>query len=101
MSALSGVTSLLMNLETMTAAPRADGDSKDCVPWEIEKVVCYFIHTDKRREISQSKFLNVFKRLGITGAEMEKVIPDKTKSGTFVPTMAFARMLFFKIHRQW
>ncbi len=27
---------------------------------------------------------------------MEKAIPDKTKSGTFVPTMAFARMLFLK-----
>ncbi len=58
-----------------------------------EKIVCYFMHTDKRREISRSNFLNVFKRLGITGEEMEKAIPDKTKSGTFVPTMAFARML--------
>ncbi len=45
--AVSGVTPLLVNLESMTAEPRADEGSKKRVPWEVEKAVCYFLHTDK------------------------------------------------------
>ncbi len=36
-----------MNLESMTAKPRADGGSKNCVLCNVEKAVHYFVRTHK------------------------------------------------------
>ncbi len=36
--ATSGVTPLLVNLESVATKPRAVGGSKDCVSWKTEKV---------------------------------------------------------------
>ncbi len=33
------LAALLVNLQSMTAKPRAGGDSENCVAWQIEKVV--------------------------------------------------------------
>ncbi len=38
-------TSLLVNLESMTAKPGAGGSSKNRVAWKVEKAVHYFVQT--------------------------------------------------------
>ncbi len=47
MLVVTGFTPLLVNLESMTAKPQADGGNKNCVAWKVEKAVHYFAHTDK------------------------------------------------------
>ncbi len=36
-----------MIFESMTSKPRAGGGSKDCIPWKIDKAVCYFVQIDE------------------------------------------------------
>ncbi len=44
----TGFTPLLVNLETMTSKPKADGGSKNYVTWKVEKAVHYFfLHIDE------------------------------------------------------
>ncbi len=43
----TGFAPLLVNLESMIAKPKACGGSKNCVAWEVEKAMHYFMHTDK------------------------------------------------------
>ncbi len=47
MLAATGFTPQLVNLESMTSKPNAGRGSKNCVAWKVEKVVHYFVHTDK------------------------------------------------------
>ncbi len=47
MLAVTGFSPLLVNLETMTAKPTADEDNKNAGAWKAEKVLNYFVHTDK------------------------------------------------------
>ncbi len=47
MLVVTGFTVLLADLENMTAKPKADGGSKNCVAWITEKAKHYFAHTDK------------------------------------------------------
>ncbi len=44
MLAATGLTPLLVNLESMTATPNVGGGSKDCVTCEVEETVHYFVH---------------------------------------------------------
>ncbi len=44
MLAATGFVPLLVNLKSMTAKPKADGGSKNCVAWKVEKAVHYFVH---------------------------------------------------------
>ncbi len=37
MLAATGLTPLLVNLESVTSKPNAGGDSKDCVTWKVEE----------------------------------------------------------------
>ncbi len=39
MLAMTGLTPLLVNLESMTSKPNASWDSKDCVAWKVGKAV--------------------------------------------------------------
>ncbi len=41
------LTPLLVELESMTAKPRAGGDSKNYGAWKIEKAMHCFVHTDE------------------------------------------------------
>ncbi len=43
----TGLTPLLVNLESMTSKPNAGGGSKDCVAWKFEKAVHDFVLADK------------------------------------------------------
>ncbi len=43
----TGFTLLLVNLESTTSKPNADGDSKNCVEWKVEKAAHYVVHTNK------------------------------------------------------
>ncbi len=45
--AATGFTPLLVNLQSMTAKPKAGGGSKNSVTWKVEKVVHYFVPADK------------------------------------------------------
>ncbi len=47
MLAATGLTLLLVNLESMTSKPNAGGGSKDCVAWKVEEAVHNFVHADK------------------------------------------------------
>ncbi len=47
MLAATGLTPLLVNLESMTSKLNADGGSKNCVAWKVEKAVHYFVHAGK------------------------------------------------------
>ncbi len=47
MLASTGLTPLLMNLESMTSKPNAGGGSKDYVTWKVEEAVHNFVHADK------------------------------------------------------
>ncbi len=91
-----GVTPLLVNFKSMIAKPKADGGSKDGISWRLKKVLESCLIRDVVKPIRELRHKTECFQApgGITGEEMEKVIPDKAKSGTFVPTMAFARMLF-------
>ncbi len=44
MLATTGLTPLLVNLQSMTSKPNAGGGS---VAWKVEKAVHYFVHADK------------------------------------------------------
>ncbi len=43
----TGLTLLLVNLESMASKPNADGGKKDCVTWKVEGAVHNFVHADK------------------------------------------------------
>ncbi len=44
----TGFTPLMVKYDgSMTSKPNADGGSKDCVAWNVEKTVHYFVHVDK------------------------------------------------------
>ncbi len=45
--AVTGLTPLLVNLESMTSKLNASGGSKDRVTWKFEEVVHTFVHADK------------------------------------------------------
>ncbi len=47
MLAATGFTPLLANLESLTSKPNAEGGSKNCIAWKIEKAVHYFVNADK------------------------------------------------------
>ncbi len=47
MLAATGFAPLLVNLENITAKPKAGGGNKNCVAWKVEKTVHYFVHTYK------------------------------------------------------
>ncbi len=47
MLAARGFTPLLVNLESFTSKPNADGGSKNCVVRKVEKAVPYFVLADK------------------------------------------------------
>ncbi len=47
MLAATAFTMQLVNLESMTSKPNADGGSKDCVSWKVEEAVHNFVHADK------------------------------------------------------
>ncbi len=47
MLTVTGLTPLLVNLESTTSKPNAVWGSKNCVAWKVEKVVHYFVHADK------------------------------------------------------
>ncbi len=47
MLAVTGLTPLLVNLESMTSKLSASGRSKDCVTWKVEEAVHNFVHADK------------------------------------------------------
>ncbi len=42
----TGLTPLLVNLESMTPKTSAGGGSKDCVAWKFEKAMHDFVHAD-------------------------------------------------------
>ncbi len=42
MLAVTGFVPLLVNLKSMTSKPKADGGSKNCVPWKVEKASALF-----------------------------------------------------------
>ncbi len=42
-----GFTPLLVKVEGVTLKPSADGGSKDCVEWKVEKAVHNVVHADK------------------------------------------------------
>ncbi len=43
----TGLTPLLVNLESMTSKPTAGEGVKDCVRWKNEEAVDKFVHADK------------------------------------------------------
>ncbi len=47
MLAATAFTPQLVNLESMTSKPNADGGSKDRVSWKVEEAVHNFVHADK------------------------------------------------------
>ncbi len=47
MLAATGLTPLLVNLESMTSKPNAGGVSKDCVIWKVQEAVHNVVHADK------------------------------------------------------
>ncbi len=47
MLAATGLTPLLVNLQSMTSKPNAGWGSKDCATWEVEEAVHYFVHANK------------------------------------------------------
>ncbi len=47
MLATTSLTPLLVNLQSMTSKPNADGDSKDRVTKKVEEAVHNFVHADK------------------------------------------------------
>ncbi len=47
MLAVTGLTPLLVNFESMTSKPNASGDSKDFVTCKVEEAVHNFVHADK------------------------------------------------------
>ncbi len=46
MLAATGFTPLLVNLQSMTPIPNADGGSKNCVGWKVEKAMHHFVHAN-------------------------------------------------------
>ncbi len=47
MLAVTGLTPLLMNLQSMTFKPNAGGGGKNCVNGKVEEAVHNFVHADK------------------------------------------------------
>ncbi len=47
MLATTSLTTLLVNLQSMTSKPNAGGSSKDCVTWKVEEAVHNFVHAVK------------------------------------------------------
>ncbi len=43
----TGLTLLLVNLESMTSKPNGGGGSENCVTWKVEEAVHNFVHADK------------------------------------------------------
>ncbi len=46
--ATPGLTPLSVNLESMTAKPKAGGGRKNCVAWKVVKAVYHCVHTAHR-----------------------------------------------------
>ncbi len=47
MLAAMSLTSLLVDLQSMTSKLNAGGGSKDCVTWKVEEAVHNFVHADR------------------------------------------------------
>ncbi len=47
MLAATGLTLLLVNLESMTSKPNAGGVSKDYVAWKVQEAVHNVVHADR------------------------------------------------------
>ncbi len=47
MLAATGLTPLLVNLQSMTSKPNAGGGNTVCVSWKIEEAMHYFVNADK------------------------------------------------------
>ncbi len=43
----TGLTPLLVNLQSMTSKPNAGGGTKECVTWKVEEDMHNFVHADK------------------------------------------------------
>ncbi len=47
MLAATGLTPLLLNLESMTSKPNVGGGIKVCVTWKVDEAMHYFVYADK------------------------------------------------------
>ncbi len=55
MLAMTSLTPVLVNLQSMTSKPNAGGDSKDCVTWKIEEAMHNFVHAVYRSSWQRKK----------------------------------------------